>query len=299
MNAQIKKKCRLRMDQKRKLEGFVFLSPLIIGIMIFFVFPLYLLIRLSFGDIVKITGFQIEWVGFENFLRAFVVDINFVPMLLDSIGQMLSRLPLIIIFSFLLAILMNKNVKMKGFFKTVFFLPFLLGTGHIMMNILGQDVNGKLVAEAKGIFLPEEILVYLGDKVNEIVDKFFGIIVLVLWSSSVQIFLFLSGIQAIPNALYESARIDGATEWEMLWKITLPMVSPITMLNIIYTIVILMTDMTNPIMDYIYQYSFRRDYEYGAAMGTIYCLFILILVMIVLVSMRRVISNASVERSDK
>lgn len=293
------KKLGLRMDQKRRIHGYIFLSPLIMGISVFFVFPIYLLFKLSFGDIDKITGFQIKWVGLENFSRAFVVDINFVPLLLNSISQLLTRLPLIIIFSFLLAVLMNKNIKMKGFFKTAFFLPFLLGTGHIMMNILGQDVNGRLVAEAKGIFIPEEVLIYLGPKVNEAVDTFFGIIVVVLWSSCVQIFMFLSGIQAIPGSLYESARIDGATEWEMLWKITLPMVSPIMLLNIIYTIVILMTDMTNPIMDYIYRFSFRRDYEYGAAIGCIYCVFILLLVLTVILSMKRVISNVSMERSDK
>jgi len=299
MKTLLKKKLRLRMDQKHIIHGYIFLSPLIIGTSLFFFFPLYLLVKLSFGEIVKIAGFQIKWVGFENFMRAFVVDVNFIPMFLDTMSQMLSKLPLIIVFSLLLAILLNKDIKMKGFFKVVFFLPFLLGTGHIMMNILGQNVNGKLVAEAKSIFIPEEVLIYLGSRVNEAVDKFFGLISIVLWNSSVQIFLFLSGIQAIPAPLYESAKIDGATEWEMLWKITLPMVSPIMLLNIIYTIVILMTDMTNPIMDYIYFYSFRRNYEYGAAMGSIYCVFILLLVMVVVLSMRKTISNVSTERSDK
>ncbi len=97
-NKSRRRRFHLRMDQKHKIHGYVFLSPLIIGIIVFFAFPVYLLVKLSFGDIDRITGFHIKWVGLENFLRAFVVDINFVPLLLDSIGQMLSRLPLVIIF---------------------------------------------------------------------------------------------------------------------------------------------------------------------------------------------------------
>lgn len=93
-----------------------------------------------------------------------------------------------------------------------------------------------------------------------------------------QIVLFLAGLQGISSSLYEAARVDGATEWEMFWKITLPMISPVILMNLVYTIVAFFTDATNPVIDYIYKQSFtNQQFGYGAAMSWVYFTFALLL----------------------
>lgn len=265
------------------VEGYIFISPFLLGTLIFFAFPLFMSIKLSFGKILKMEGFKIKWIGIDNYVRAFLVDINFVPMFINVVKQTFIKVLLIIIFSLLLSILINKNIKFRGFFRTVFFIPFLLGTGDVMKQLLGQGVDKQVISLADGTLIPRGMLAYLGTNVVTVIDVLFSIIVVVLWSSGVQILLFLSGLQTIPISLYESSKVDGATEWEMFWKITLPMISPIMLLNIIYTLVDSFTDVTNPILSYIQNTAFiNLNFEYAAAMGWIYLLFIFILVLLVM-----------------
>lgn len=213
---------------------------------------------------------------------------------------MIIQVPLIIVFSLLLAILISREIKFVGFFRVVFFLPFLLGTGHIMKQIIQQGVNMQVLAAARQVVLPDHMLAYLGPRVNEAVNNFFGIIVMVLWSSGVQILLFLTGLQSISTSLYESAKVDGATEWEMFWKITIPMISPIMLLNIIYTLVDSFTDISNPILTYIQTNAFRRtQFEYAAAIGWIYFIFILLLVMLIFLLMRNKVYSTVSEGGSK
>ncbi|HOJ11107.1 MAG TPA: sugar ABC transporter permease [Clostridiales bacterium] len=277
------KKLKLSMEKRNMVEGYIFISPFLLGTLIFFAFPLFMSIKLSFGKILKMEGFKIKWIGIDNYVRAFLVDINFVPMFINVVKQTFIKVLLIIIFSLLLSILINKNIKFRGFFRTVFFIPFLLGTGDVMKQLLGQGVDKQVISLADGTLIPRGMLAYLGTNVVTVIDVLFSIIVVVLWSSGVQILLFLSGLQTIPISLYESSKVDGATEWEMFWKITLPMISPIMLLNIIYTLVDSFTDVTNPILSYIQNTAFiNLNFEYAAAMGWIYLLFIFILVLLVM-----------------
>ncbi len=275
-------KFRLNMERRHILEGYVFVLPFIIGFAIFFAFPLFISIKLSLGKLTKIVGFEIAWTGFENFKRAFLVDVAFIPMFLQVVMQTLLQAPLIIIFSLMLAILINKSFRFRGFFRTVFFIPFLLGSGDVMRQLLYQGVDKSLISIADGGLISRELLLYLGNTAVTGVDAFFGIIVVVLWSSGVQILLLLSGLQNIQSSLYESARIDGATEWEMFWKITLPMMTPILVLVIIYTFVDSFTGVVNPILEYIRLLAFdNMDFTYAAAIGWIYFIFIFLVVMTV------------------
>lgn len=276
------------------MYGYIFISPFIIGVLVFFAFPLILSVSLSFGKIDKIVGIKIRLIGLENFIRAFVVDVNFLPTLYRVAKQVAIRVPLIIVFSMIISILINKDIKFKGFFRTVFFLPFLLGTGHVMNQLLGQDIANDTLSAARGIVVPPEVMNYLGSSVGNAIDAILNEITQVLWKTGVQVLLFLSGLQTIPTSLYESAKIDSATEWEMFWKITLPMMSPMLLLNIIYTIIDSFTDMSNPILSYIQRISFKEfKYEYGAALGWIYFLLIIIVISIVFYSLRNYIYDTS------
>ena len=111
----------------------------------------------------------------------------------------------------------------------------------------------------------------------EVVNMFFSNVVLVLWNSGVQILLFMSGIQSIPLSLYESASVDGATEWEKFWKITLPMLVPIILLNLVYTITESFTSTTNAMLTYIKMRAFssNSDFEFASAASLLYMLVVL------------------------
>jgi ABC-type sugar transport system permease subunit len=282
------------LERKRMLEGYIFISPWLIGFVMLFASAVVSSLILSFSKLTKITGMVTEWVGTANYMKAFVWDIKFVPIFLDTIKFTLIDTPLIIIFSLLISILISRDMKARGFFREIFFIPVLLGSGFVMQQLLGQNVNQQAMEVARGILLPQEVTVYLGPVISGLIKGFLDRITLILWGSGVQTLLFLAGLQGISKSLYESARCDSATEWEMFWKITLPMISPVILLNVIYTIVKSFTDINNPMMVYTEGLIKKIQFEYAAALGWIYLLFIIILVGIVYKILRSYVYHSGI-----
>ena len=280
------RKKRLGIDKKRSLEAYIFLLPWLIGICVFFAYPIFVSVRLAFSDIVEFKGLKTSWVGLENFRYILFYDLNFVPTFLKVVYDTLLNTPLCIVFSLVIAILINRKMVGRGFFRTAFFIPVLLGTGYIMKQLLGMGADGTTITT--GIIVPRLISELLGPSITEVVQGFLDRITVVLWKSGVQIVLFLAGLQGISGSLYEAARVDGATEWEMFWKITLPMITPIILMNVVYTIVAFFTDGTNPMVDYIYKMNFTNQmYENAAAMSWIYFVFALAVCLACILLMRR------------
>ncbi len=275
------------MSAKTTLEAYVFMTPFILGVLVFFLFPLVLLFMLSFGERAPGVGLDITFTGLDNFYWAFFEDVQFVPLLLQSIQETVIRVPLTIIFALLIAILVNKNIKGRGFFRTVFFLPFLLGNGYVMQQLLEQDVSGRAIQSAQSFFMPPEIMAYLGESVTNVVSGFFSIIIVLFWGAGVQILLFLSGLQGISPSYYEAARVESANEWDCFWHITLPMISPIMLLCIVYSLIDSFTNITNPIVTYSSDLTFASKFSEASAIGLIYSLFILALVLLVFLCMRK------------
>ena len=277
---------RMGIDQRRSLEAYIFLIPWLIGLVVFFANPIFTSVRLSFSKITTFKGLVMEWAGLTNYEYIFFYDLNFVPTFLKVVSDTLMNTPLCIVFSLVIAILINRKMVGRGFFRTAFFIPVLLGSGYIMKQLLGMGVDGTTITT--GITVPKLIADLLGVSITEVVQGFLDRITVVLWKSGVQIVLFLAGLQGISGSLYEAARVDGATEWEMFWKITLPMISPVIMMNIVYTIVAFFTDTTNPMVDYIYKMNFTNQmFENAAAMSWIYFIFALVLCLICILLMRR------------
>lgn len=267
---------RLTMEQKRSFEALIFLAPWLVGLCLFFGGPIITSIRLSFSEIVQMKGFKMGFVALENYQHIFFYDINFVPMFLQTVTDTLLNTPICLVFSLVIAILINRPMRGRGFFRAAFFIPVLLGAGYVMKQMLGMGADGTTITT--GIVVPELISELLGHQLTEFLQGVLDRITVVLWKSGVQIVLFLAGLQGISNSLYEAARVDGATEWEMFWKITLPMISPVILMNLVYTIVAFFTDATNPIIDYIYEMSFtNQQFGYGAAMSWVYFAFALLM----------------------
>lgn len=283
----------MKFKTRKELTGYVFLSPWLVGSIFFLFIPIILSMCFAFSRITNMSKMQMTFVGWEHFKRAFLTDVDF----LSSLGNILSKeliiMPLIVIFSLLLAILVNRDIKFKGFFRSVFFLPVLLGTGNVMNELLNQGVDSLAVQTVIEVLLPTEVQLYIGSGITNAVMVFLTSITTVLWRSGVQIILFLAGLQKIPNSLYESARVDSATEWEMFWKITLPMLSPIILLNIVYTIIASFAE-KSPMMTYLYTMAFYNgEFEYSAAMGWAYFAFVLVLIGAVFLIMRPFVRNVA------
>lgn len=295
-----KKKNKLSRATKEKLKGLVFISPFLIGVFAFFLYPIYISLKLSFGVVDNIVGFKISWVGLDNYVRAFMLDTEFVPMFLQVIKDTLTQFPLTIVLSLIIAIIINKDIKGRALFRIAFFIPFLLGTGEVMRQLLFQGVDSQVLSITDGKIIPYNILNYFGVTVVNAVQNVFGVIVSVLWASGVQILLFLAGLQSISPALYEAAKIDGATEWEIFWKITVPMISPMLLLNLIYTLVDSFTNIRNPLLEYIQSYGFKKaQFHYGAAMGWIYFTFIVFIILIIFAIMKGYMHTNEVEEVKK
>ena len=281
---------KLSFERRRELTGYVFLSPWLISAAVLLVFPLVFSLVLSFANL-KNMEFNLStmtFAGIKHYQQAFMIDVNFLPKFWNSVSNTLINTPMILVISLIIAIMVSRKIRFRGFFRSVFFLPVLLGTGFVMEQILGQNVDQQAMEVARGILLPEQIQAYIGPDVTAFIIGFFNRITVVMWKSGVQIIIALAGIQGISPALYESARVDGATEWEMFWKITLPMMSPILLLNAVYTVIASMTE-NSEVVDYIIEKMMHANpvqYEYASAMGWIYFLFILVFVLLIFLVMR-------------
>lgn len=295
-----KKRFKLDLHKRNSLKGLVFVAPFIIGIVLFFIYPIYMSIRLSISEQVAIVGMKMQGFTLEHFVRAFVVDTEFVPTFIEVVKQTLTKFPLTIVLSLIIAVLLNRDIKCRGLFRVIFFIPFLLGSGEVMQQLLNQGVDRSVLNVMDGKLIPYNVLNYFGETIMNAVQTVFGLLVTVLWGSGVQILLFLSGLQSISPALYEAAKIDGATEWEIFWKVTVPMISPMLLLNIVYTVVNSFTDISNPLLAYIQKYGFTdAEFSYGSALGWIYFAFIGVLVAIIFAVMQKYMHTSEVEEVKK
>lgn len=268
---RVKRRKLLTMERRRVVEAYLFLAPWLIGTLIFFVNAIITSIQLSFSEIVQLKGFGMEYIGLANYEYIFVYDINFMPIFVEVVTDTLINTPLTLVFSLVIAMLINRPNPGRGFFRTCFFLPVLLGSGYVMQQLLQIDATGSV---GVGIALPTMLQGILGSTFSGLIQTFLDRITLILWRSGVQIVLFLAGLQGISSSLYEAAKCDGATPWEEFWKITLPMISPIILLNFVYTMVTSFASSDNALVEYIVDKVFvSKDFARGAAMGWVYFAF--------------------------
>ena len=268
-------------EKRKNRAGYVFLSPWLFATVFLLIYPVVFSFLMSFGNIKSLTSYNMTFAGFENYKEAFVVDDSFLPLLLDTVSTMLIDTPMILIFSLITAVILNRSFKLRSFFRLVFFLPVLLGTGYIMSQLLGQNVQSGSMEIARGMLLPANVQQYLGSTITKYITDFFNRITLIMWNSGVQIVLFLSGLQGISPSLYEASRIDGASEWEIFWKITLPMTTPILLLNAVYTVISFAFE-DNDLLNYIVSQGFEKNkFEYSSAMSWIYFSVVLILLGVI------------------
>lgn len=226
-------------------------------------------IKFSFQEIdpVRTGGYTTTWVGFSNYQKALFENPDFVKTLVSSIRQLILEIPAIVIFSLFIAVLLNNKIVGRAAFRAILFIPVILSTGLIeaidaqnnLMEFMdssagidtgtGQSTAAVLSSaiDLEALFSNMKVGTELVSYVAAAVDGISSIVN----RSGVQILIFLAGLQSISPAIYESCRIDGATAWETFWKITFPMISPMILVNAVYTIIDSFTTESNVMMQLI------------------------------------------------
>lgn len=245
-----KRKKKINAYQRRQNRlGYLFMMPWIIGFVIFTLFPFAATIYLSFTNVVStIKGWEITFVGLSNYVTAFFRNVEFVPALIDFLAMILPYTFVIIIVSFIIAYLLNKLTKFRGMFRTIYFLPVIIMSGPVMSQILDASVSEHMeeVSRYDGLFIMNMIESYsrpFANLLGSVLDE----LSVILWFTGIPIVLFINGLQKINPSLYEAARIDSANNWQILWKIIVPLIKPIALVCTIFTIAQLGTYDTNPV----------------------------------------------------
>ncbi len=272
-----KKKKPKSLDKAKARAGWFFVAPFVLIFFLIYVPIIIDSITYSFNTIYPLSGggFMLDFVGWENYSDALLDDAHFVTTLTSGIQQLVLEVPAIVVFSLFMAVLLNQKMVGRTFFRAVFFIPVILSTGLIdsinMQNsefadyaeggsaageegmestgAQAQSASSAIISavDLQGLFASMKIGTGLVDYVVNIVNDVYNLVN----RSGVQMLIFLAGLQSISPAIYESCTIDGATTWETFWKITFPMISPMILVNAIYTVIDSFTAGSNKVMNYI------------------------------------------------
>lgn len=241
--------------RKKQMYGRMFILPWEIGFVLFFLQPLLQSLVFVFSKVTvdfEEGVFLTQWNGIENIKYFLYKDTKYMDYLLESLSSFVLNIPLIVALSLIVGVLLNQKFKGRVLFRSIFFLPVIIATGVVMTYLAGDSTaesmrggtsNGIDITNIlQSMNLSPNISSKLVGFVNQIFDLF--------WDCGVQIVLFISGLQSIPEQLYEVCRVEGANKWEEFWYVTFPMLSGTTMLVIVFTAIEIFTDSNNSVMTY-------------------------------------------------
>ena len=293
----MKKRSRLDLTTRRNLMGYWFVLPFIIGLCCIYVPALIESFNFSTHEILKSSGTYSLQTHAEGTWHYYDLAVNEDPEFLrgiyESMGSMLLNVAIIIIYSLIMATVLNRNISGKGFYRAILFLPVIVATGVISnaenFSITTEQhklLEANELATVGGIFADngiEALLMSLNfnETLTGIVVSAIGNLYAIVTCSGVQLIIFLAGLQSISPAIYESATVEGATWWEGFWKITIPMISPLILVNTVYTIVDSFTQYGNKVMADIYDLVSRGDFENASARSFMYLAVVGVLIAIV------------------
>ncbi|WP_405111103.1 sugar ABC transporter permease [Paenibacillus sp. FSL K6-1217] len=266
-------------NEQKALMGFFYVLPWLLGFIFFFLIPLLSSLRYSLSSVqANSDGLIVQFSGFQNYVEALTVNTEFNRSLADAIMNMVINVPLIVIFSLFLAVLLNQKFIGRSLARSIFFLPVILASGVILslestsliqavndQNAGAGAIQGLGTFELEGLMLDAGLAEWVVDYLTSAVSRIYSIVS----QSGVQILIFLAGIQTISPQLYEASKMEGATGYEAFWKITFPMVSPLILVNSIYTIIDSFSN--NAMTDLIRETGFTQfNFGLSSAMAWLY-----------------------------
>ena len=287
---------KLPYSTKKKIYGFLFITPWLIGFLLFFAVPFFQSCLYGFQDLkTSAEGMIGTWVGLDNFSYALFRDTEFLIQCAGSLRDLVT-VPLILVYSICFALLLKKDYPGRTLMRAIAFLPVIIGSG-VLMDIMKSDVFASSVGGAEttylfsssgltGFFqsmgLPIEIINFINDVISKIFD--------LTWRSGVQILLFLAGLHNIPSYVYEAADIEGANALEQFFKITLPMLTPMILLNVVYSVIDIFADYGNSIIRMIYNMAFDNvRFGYSSALSILYFIMVAVVLVVLFLVMKRFI----------
>jgi len=293
-----KRRSSASLDVRKARAGWLFVLPFILGFVLIYIPIIFDSIKYSFNeiDILVGGGYKLEWVGWKNYSDALLVDTSYVTTLVSGLKQLIMDIPCIVLFSLFIAIILNQKIAGRAAFRAIFFIPVILSTG-LIADIDAQNSLNSYMQESGGIddgsgqtSTATEIIsvmdierlfdnMMIGTEIVEYVVGMVNNIFNIVNRCGVQMLIFLSGLQSISPAIYESCSIDGASGWETFWKVTLPMVSPMILVNTIYTIIDAFTSQDNRVMSYIASVYEQADGNVlSSAMSWMYFLIVILII---------------------
>ena len=286
---------KLSIKARRGLTGAAFVSPFILGFLLFFLYPILQSMFFSLNDLqITAEGYDLTYIGVEHYRTLLVVDADFRRVFVEGMVEILVNIPLILMFSFFAASLLNQRFRGRLFARVVFFLPVIIGADVALtvenavymqqaMNLSNQGIFSinQMADTLGGLQLPGGFVEFIVTVVNQVPQ--------IIRSSGIQILIFLAALQSIPDSFYEEARIEGATGWESFWRITFPMLSGLFLVNVIYTIIDSFTSPANDIIGLIRNTTWNRSFGLSVAMSWLYFAAVLVILGITfLLTARRV-----------
>ena len=295
-----KRKGKSLEKQKAKM-GWLFVAPFLIGFVLIYLPLIFDSIKFSFSEIQTQpgSGYITEFIGFKNYSAALFEDPDFVKSLDTTLGELALNITATVIFALFMAIMLNQKMRGRAVFRAIFFIPVIVSTGIIdsidARNTLADvmqgvtDTTGGAIEGASrgsefisaidvarffsGMQIGTEMVTWIQNLVNNVYD--------IVNRSGVQMLIFLAGLQSISPAIYESCYMEGASSWETFWKITFPMISPMILVNLVYTVIDSFTSSSNTVINTIntiYDESGRMTE--ATAMSWIYFLIVMLILAI-------------------
>ena len=292
---------RPSLEAKRVKVGYLFTLPFIIGAAVAIVYPIIVSVIYSFADITaNASGYNIKFVGLGNYNNIFNIDPTFKRILLNTLKSTALNVPVVIIFSFFLASVLNTEFKGRGMARTVLFLPMILNSNLVKSILSGDAVMGSVTekssadtAQISGAFEGFLSKLDIGTGVTDLLVSSVDNITNILAMSVIPIIIMLAGLQSVSKSVYEASYVEGATKWEVFWKISLPIVSPMILVSVIYCIIDSFTSVDNAVIEKVKAVSFTDlEFGLGSAMAWSYLLIVLAIVALVYLAVNRFVSNS-------
>ncbi len=266
------------LNARKARMGWIFVLPFVVGLLLVYLPVMIESLGYSFASYSKVAaiqggGYTLTWVGFDNYKEVFSLTVDassgetFIEMLFKSLGSQAIDIIAILMLSLFIAVLLNTKMVGRAAFRAIFFIPVVVGAG-IITRI--DATSAEILATASGVLegidqgaveggglggiasamdigaMFENLGIGSGlvGIVSGLVENIFNIVN----RSGVQMLIFLAGLQSISPSVYESCQVEGASAWEIFWKITLPMLSPMILTNAIYTVIDAFTSESNAVM---------------------------------------------------
>ena len=285
----------LSYEKKKSMIGYLFLIPWAIGTLVFLLFPLFQSVLYSFGNLRIGKDYGIDLVGLTHYMKAFTQDSRFLPLLSSSLPPLLYQVPIIVLLSLFLALLLNRKFFGRTVIRGIFFLPIIIANGMILSILNGDAFSASVMSGSSSshLFNSEMLGVFLNgvqgtEDLVSFVTGFVDSIFSLLWKSGIQTLLFITALQSIPISMYEAAKMEGGTSWEIFWKITFPMVSPMILVNVVYTVIDSFLSPTNQALNYVKKTIFTNlKFGYGSALAWIYFVIISVILAVVVLLISR------------